>query len=1425
MATGLKNKCDEDTEFCVTLRPEYVAIGHGGTIKLDGEILPQRADYEIKWYKDLGDGPELIDTGQIKYAGTSDSELVINRVEENDACDYHMEVSLEKKTSCSKKSVVHLFGHKHRNILTVEENNFVRFVLLIKISEDALTILFDKLIPPSTLNNHLLQYENKLAKKCTEEQYNILFPDTGTKVSSADFDTTLIYKLIRNTCSQSNRKNGIRNPKNGWGNDPDKKSIRIGDDLERIRFHRNFTFHKKRWLSLEEFDEKWNDLSEAIHRICDRKLDDEVAKLKVKHLDIGVDLVQSFEDTDQLEYEKWKDEDNVFIKTRAYYEAMLRIRTTKCVAIIGGPGAGKVTTARHCALVLQEEGWKIIAVSCVKQIRQQMRNSQNHVYVIENPIGRYKLNHDECENLKEDESFLESILSSTKGKIKLIFTARRSIYREAQCLKFFIFQDKYIVDLESKEFQLNSEEMQKMFARHCFTQKVDPQFMNLKFQSSETDAPRLRGKAISTKELRGIPSNIPKSIELDLNEYPMFPLLCRIFARNSLIQKHGITFFKEPCDTLIKQLEEMCLFEKEKYCALVLCMLGGNVVTEETYENQELLRDIFKVCGEIPIRKLQEAYVQMQGTFIVHTDYGFSISSDILFEVLACKHASENPRHLLKYMNSKFISSHSYFSRPTIHNNRALSILLPRTLLLFTELSERLYSDLQQKKYRESFDNECMKDTDFQCFFADFLNKIDCGDIFEIFLKPLSHCDDYFSIKSSMVEELTKVDIYKSAFLVNQQFDGSAWVQSARGINWVIGYGHCDVLLTIVKKSEEYLSSNKGIFGFDTKEQTRMLILGCYSKNISVVEVLLKYVDRCCIDSEYEGTYTPLIAACQTGKEDIVECLILAGADVNRASTSYYNVLRTPLIVVVENNHLHLMKLLLKYNADLNKCNFEMESPYNIACRLGNSSIADLLRANDADVDTTPLVRAIRNSRRNAIKLLLNRTDLINKADSSGMTPLHWAVHCNDLVSVEQLISSGAQLIMDDKGFTPFDMACCSGFSSAVEVFYKTRDWHRRIEKVPLQTPVLNELIKARNLPVIKYLLYHGADPNHINEGELPLCVACAWGNVFIVNCLLNYSANVNECDNVYGSPLHAAAQNGRLTVTGVLLRKGACSDVLYNGSSPLHIATKYGYFDVVRCLVENGSNVNSKDDRNFTAFHHAVNENHLDIAKYLVQEGTDIDFSDTQEDLLFKLLKNYDVLMCLIRHGGIVQKAVAGNRLDIIKLLVENISPLAKADIFRYTPINFILATEKGNIEMIEYFITNGVDINAQDTHGRYPLMSAIINDHYEIVNILLDHGASTTVRDVLQRTPLHWVAERQCPNLVDTLMAHGSKINAQDIDGKTPLHRACESSNLLLVQTLSDNDADISISDNNGHTPIDIAFMNEERHIYEYLIRRLHS
>lgn len=77
---------------------------------------------------------------------------------------------------------------------------------------------------------------------------------------------------------------------------------------------------------------------------------------------------------DELQLEMWKEDDKVFIETRAYNEVMTCMHTKKCVAIMGGPGAGKVTTARHCALVLQKEGWKIVAVSCVKQLRQKIQS-------------------------------------------------------------------------------------------------------------------------------------------------------------------------------------------------------------------------------------------------------------------------------------------------------------------------------------------------------------------------------------------------------------------------------------------------------------------------------------------------------------------------------------------------------------------------------------------------------------------------------------------------------------------------------------------------------------------------------------------------------------------------------------------------------------------------------------------------------------------------------------------------------------------------------------------------------------------------------------------------------------------------------------------------------------------------------------------
>lgn len=45
-----------------------------------------------------------------------------------------------------------------------------------------------------------------------------------------------MYAMIRTTAN-------IHNPKNGWGRIPDKNDVGLADDIERIRFYRNYTYH------------------------------------------------------------------------------------------------------------------------------------------------------------------------------------------------------------------------------------------------------------------------------------------------------------------------------------------------------------------------------------------------------------------------------------------------------------------------------------------------------------------------------------------------------------------------------------------------------------------------------------------------------------------------------------------------------------------------------------------------------------------------------------------------------------------------------------------------------------------------------------------------------------------------------------------------------------------------------------------------------------------------------------------------------------------------------------------------------------------------------------------------------------------------------------------------------------------------------
>lgn len=118
----------------------------------------------------------------------------------------------------------------------------------------------------------------------------------------------------------------------------------------------------------------------------------------------------------------------------------------------------------------------------------------------------------------------------------------------------------------------------------------------------------------------------------------------------------------------------------------------------------------------------------------------------------------------------------------------------------------------------------------------------------------------------------------------------------------------------------------------------------------------------------------------------------------------------------------------------------------------------------------------------------------------------------------------------------------------------------------------------------------------------------------------------------------------------------------------PILMASQYGHSDVVKLLISYHSNLELRDEHEYTALIRASQNGHLDIIKELVNNGANI------ED-----------------HQGEILAMAAGN----------------------------------GHKEVVEYFLKKGVNVDSKDLIGLTALMHALINNQLDIVKKLVKNGA----------------------------------------------------------------------------------------------------
>lgn len=180
----------------------------------------------------------------------------------------------------------------------------------------------------------------------------------------------------------------------------------------------------------------------------------------------------------------------------------------------------------------------------------------------------------------------------------------------------------------------------------------------------------------------------------------------------------------------------------------------------------------------------------------------------------------------------------------------------------------------------------------------------------------------------------------------------------------------------------------------------------------------------------------------------------------------------------------------------------------------------------------------------------------------------------------------------------------------------------------------------------------------------------------------------------------------------------------------------------------------------------------------------------------------------------------------DIIDLLLK--SGVNINTPYRESGITVLhMAAMKGDLDMLNYFIEHGADVNATDSAG-IPVLQTAIMGGPETIKLLIERGADVTKNDA---TLLHFAVLMNKEEIVRMFLKHGASVSAVDTLGRTPLFYATYAfigdqgleyeDRVKIAELLIAHKASVTVRDNYNETPLHAAALWASNTIVSLLIR----
>ena len=378
--------------------------------------------------------------------------------------------------------------------------------------------------------------------------------------------------------------------------------------------------------------------------------------------------------------------------------------------------------------------------------------------------------------------------------------------------------------------------------------------------------------------------------------------------------------------------------------------------------------------------------------------------------------------------------------------------------------------------------------------------------------------------------ELVKMCLDKGVDVNSVTWSGSALVAAlqcehkevvelliARGATIATGDVLCAAAITgYIELVKMCLDAGVDVNSATKRESALVAALQCEHKNKEVVELLIA-------GGATIATGDVLWAAAYAGYIELVKACLDAGVDVNSVPVTRH---WTPLVAALYHKHKEVVELLIARGATI--------ATGDVLCAAAYAGYIELVKACldkglavDGDGDYTPLMAAVSENQKEAIKFLITRGASLKAISKGCDTVLHAAANAGNVEIVKACLDAGIPANIKGRGLRPIN-----------EVFLDKEDKYRR---------VFTEDDEA----IARLLIAHGAsfcdmlldDPERLiidDDMKIAFCFMAKFGDTKAIRYLLAAGMPAGCTDAAGNTALSLARKAGNQEIVDLLTAYGA---------------------------------------------------------------------------------------------------------------------------------------------------------------------------------------------------------------------------------------------------------------------------------------------